>query len=220
MNKETFQKNYWLFYLNLEEEFIEISKTIPIDSINSKTFSLKYVKLLQTICSEIDVVFKRLMEFCNAPPNHKNINEYESFIEENFDDFKDATVTCYNSSHNYTEIKPFIRWTSNNSPEWWGVNNKIKHNRDELDENGVEKYKYANQENILNALGGLFILLMYFYEEITSRTSEETILSVPLPQSEIFHLENWGDYYTRIVENKFFFEIKDDGHLYLTTPDY
>lgn len=102
---------------------------------------------------------------------------------------------------------------------WWTINNKVKHARDELDKNGIEKFKYSDQENVLNALAGLFILLMYFYEEIVKKTSDEDKLRVPLPQSEIFHLENWGDYFQKIVENKFYFEIKEDGCLYLFTGD-
>ena len=219
MNKETFKKNYWQFYLNIEDEFLEISKTIPIDSINSETFSLKYTRILQAICSELDVVFKRLMDFCNKTYSNPNIKNYESFIKDQFKDFKNATVTCYKSSHNYDKIKPFKSWDSKTPPKWWTINNKVKHARDEIDENGIEKFKYSNQKNVLNTLAGLFILLMYFYEEIVKKTSDEDNLRVPLPQSEIFHLENWGDYFQKIVENRFYFEIKEDGCLYLFTSD-
>lgn len=218
MDKKDFEKKFWFFYIDIEEEFLEISKTIPIDSINSKTFSYKYSRLLRTICSEIDTTLKRFMEFYNYPYAHGNIIEYESFIEDKLDDFKSSTVTLYKSAHNYETLKPFANWTSGKAPEWWTLNNKLKHGRDEVDDEGIEKFKYANQETILNALAGLFIILMYFYEEILKNNFPDSELRVPLPQSEVFHLENWGDYYTKIIANKFFFEIKDDGHLYLTGP--
>lgn len=219
MNKENFEKQFWYFYIDIEEEFLEIGKTIPIDIINRNTFSFKYAKLLQTICSEIDVIFKKFMDFKKYPHKKENIQTYESFINNNFNDFKSSTITCYKSFHNYESIKPYEDWTSQDSPRWWKINNKIKHSRSELNEFGVEQYKRANQYNVLYALAGLFILLMYFYEEIINEDSPEEKLRVPLPQSEIFHLENWGNYYKNIIANKYYFEIKKDGNLWLTSPD-
>jgi len=219
MNKEEFEKQYWYFYINIEEEFLEIGKTIPIDFINRNTFSFKYAQLLQSICSEIDVVFKRFMDFKNYPHDIENIGIYESFIRTNFEKFKSSNITCYRSLHNYENLKPYENWTPQNSPKWWKINNKLKHSRSEIDGFGVEQYKHANQNNVLNALAGLFILLMYFYEEIIKENSPEERLRVPLPQSEIFHLEDWGNYYEKIIANKYYFELKEDGNLWITTPN-
>lgn len=63
----------------------------------------------------------------------------------------------------------------------------------------MEWYKYANQENVLNALSGLFQLNMYFYKEIINKESPDELLEVPLPTSKIFRLENWGDYHKFMV---------------------
>ena len=218
MNKDDFEKQFWFFYMDIEEEFLEIGKTIPIDQINRNTFSFKYAKLLQLICSEIDVTFKRLMDFKNYSYKKGNILTYESFIQKHFNEFKSSIITCYKSSHNYEIIKPFEKWTSQSSPRWWAINHQLTHNRNELDGFGIEQYKHANQYTVLNALAGLFILLMYFYEEIIHETSPEEQLRVPLPQSEIFHLENWGNYYEKIIANRYYFEITD-GQICVTAPD-
>ena len=61
LNSDKFLNQYWKYYLTLEQNFIELEKIIPIDSINKDTFSFKYLELLFSVCSEIDVVFKQIL---------------------------------------------------------------------------------------------------------------------------------------------------------------
>lgn len=44
------------------------------------------------------------------------------------------------------------------SPTWWQAYNRIKHHRD-------QHFLQANLENALNALAGLFVMVLLFYEE-------------------------------------------------------
>jgi hypothetical protein len=46
----------------------------------------------------------------------------------------------------------------NNPPKWWTAYNKIKHHRD-------AEYDQANLKNALNAVGGLFVMVLYLYKE-------------------------------------------------------
>ena len=197
MDNHDFEKVFWRMYLELEGEFLDIEKTIPIDSHNSKTFSYKYMRLLESICAEIDVLFKRFAEFKGT--DCSSIGKYEEFIENNFTDFKNAEITLYPSRYSEKKLYPFKNWKQNNPPKWWTVNNKVKHHRDEKDDNNLEWYKNANQENVLNALSGLFQLNLYVYKDIISKKPSNDAFDVPLPASEIFHLENWGDYYNLLV---------------------
>jgi len=200
MNKLEFEKTFWYFYLELEYEFLEIEKTIPVDDLNSKTFSYKYMKLLESICGEIDVIFKRFLEFHNV--DGLSIRDYETFIEGNISTFKNAELTCYSARYDNKKIYPFKDWNQNTPPHWWTINNKLKHRRDELDDNDeYEWYKHANQENVLNALGGLFQLNLYVYKKIIDNEQGIESFDVPLPASQIFHLENWGDYYKYLIGN-------------------
>ena len=200
MNKLEFEKTFWYFYLELEYEFLEIEKTIPVDDLNSKTFSYKYMKLLESICGEIDVIFKRFLELHNV--DGLSIRDYETFIEGNSSTFKNAELTCYSVRYDNKKIYPFKDWNQNTPPHWWTINNKLKHRRDELDNNDeYEWYKHANQENVLNALGGLFQLNLYVYKEIIDNEQGIESFDVPLPASQIFHLENWGDYYKYLIGN-------------------
>lgn len=160
------------------------------------------MKLLKSICAEMDVVFKR---FCEFNENRESgINNYEKFIKENFSEFKNSEITCYAARYDDMKLYPFKNWERNQPPIWWSTNNKLKHHRDEFkkDSDGgniMEWYKYANQENVLNALSGLFQLNMYFYKEIINKESPDELLEVPLPTSKIFRLENWGDYHKFMV---------------------
>jgi hypothetical protein len=200
MNKHEFEKTFWYFYLELEHDFLEIEKTIPVDDLNSKTFSYKYMKLLESICGEIDVIFKRFLEFHNTVGS--SIGNYETFIEGNISTFKNAELTCYSARYDNKKIYPFKDWNQNTPPHWWTINNKLKHKRDELDDNDeYEWYKHANQENVLNALGGLFQLNLYVYKEIIDNEQGIESFDVPSPTSQIFHLENWGDYYKYLIGN-------------------
>ncbi len=53
-----FIKNYWNFYLRLEDDFFATLKYVEFDKKNYNTFSLEYLKLYLSVCSEIDVVGK------------------------------------------------------------------------------------------------------------------------------------------------------------------
>lgn len=199
MDETEFANNFWYFYLDLEQDFLEIEKTIPYDNINKNTFSYKYMGLLMSICSEIDFVFKKFIEFKDEEFPKNNLGDYFKFVNENFPELKNSEIRGYN--HRFIDLKctPFKYWDSNNSPRWWQVYNKIKHDRVKIKEENHEWYLYANQKNVLKALGGLFILNMYFYRECFNNLEENC--KVPLPQSKIFNLENWGDYRENMIGN-------------------
>ena len=184
-----FHNKFWYFYLELENEFLEIEKIIPVHSINETTFSYTYVRLLGLICSEIDVVFKEFVEFKQFQIERDNMANYKKFIEETYEVFIENEISCHNIRFNHLKFQPFFDWSLNVDLKWWNINSAIKHNRNEK-ENGVEAYKFANQKNVLNALSGLFQLNMYFYKEL----AEDWNLGdqMPQPKSNIFNLGYWG----------------------------
>lgn len=183
-----FLEKFWNFYLELEDEFLEIEKVIPVKTINFNTFSYSYLRLLGLICSEIDIVFKKLIEFKKFPMEHKNMGFYRNFIEETYDIFIENEVYCHNLKFNSLKLNPFIDWSLDKHLEWWDVNSAIKHNRNEKMD-GVNAYKLANQKNVLDALSALFQLNMYYYHELAE---EYDLRDMPLPKSNIFKLSHWG----------------------------
>ena len=79
----SFVKNYWNYYRELEKEFINTRKYVEFSTENWNTYSLEYLKLFQTICSEIDVVGKAMAGACNSlfNPEDKHNTIYKWWYE-------------------------------------------------------------------------------------------------------------------------------------------
>ncbi len=73
-----FEKSYWNYYLELEEQFLSTKRYVAFDKANFKTFSMEYLKLLEAVCSEIDVVGKEIAH--QIDPTFK-INDSSSNIQ-------------------------------------------------------------------------------------------------------------------------------------------
>ena len=72
---EIFKKSYWNYFLELEEEFLLTQKYVTFDKLNFNTFSAEYIKLIQAVCSEIDVVAKEIASYFNSSfEDEKNPN--------------------------------------------------------------------------------------------------------------------------------------------------
>lgn len=204
MDVEKFEKTFWNYYLELEHDYLDIEHLIPFDEVNYYTFSYKYMDLLGAICSEIDVLFKMYVEIKqyttdldqNGKPTY-NINQYLKFIENQVPNFKNQEITCYNPRFHNKKVFPFNTWSISNPPKWWTVGNKLKHDKEKVID-GKKAYKYANQICILYALSALFQLNLYIYKEL--KNDDE--LKVPLYESQLFQLENWGDYYRYIINGR------------------
>lgn len=213
LNADDFEKTFWNYYLELERQYLEIDLVIPFDETNYSTFSYKYRDLLWAICSEIDVLFREYMILEKYVPELDNdgnpkydINQYNKFVNEKIQNFKSQEITCYNPKFNKKKICPFKNW-ENEPPEWWQIYNKIKHNPEKI-KHGKKAYKCANQICTLNALGGLFQLNLYIYKKLKEDSEDE--LKVPLFESNLFKLENWGDQYRYIINGRDTFKVADD----------
>lgn len=68
-------KNYWNYYIELENEVLETRKYVEFDVSNYKCFSIEFLKLFQAICSEIDTLGKHIaniLDFTYNPDDKKN----------------------------------------------------------------------------------------------------------------------------------------------------
>ena len=54
MTRADFIKNYWNYYLSLENRMLQTSSYVAIDLANSETFSNEYAILVQAIGGELD----------------------------------------------------------------------------------------------------------------------------------------------------------------------
>lgn len=177
MDREEFLNTYWRYYESLESDFRNTIRYVSLDEDNYNTYSIEYARLLQAICSEIDVIFKDL---CNIKDG--KIGEYAKIIEDKYTDFK-ISVICLKMYHRGFEIKPFCGWDKDNPPVWWTAYNKIKHHR-------KEQMKKANLENVLYSLSALFLLENYLLSKVISEGNEKfTCVDYP---SELFYIKKFS----------------------------
>lgn len=211
-SKEDFELRFWKYFLTIEEDFISIEKIIPVDTQNANTFSIHYMKILFSICSEIDVVFKEFIEYNQW---HKfsaktgNIGKYKEIINDNLKEFSNETV-IFSKKINLT---PFVNWKQDKAPDWWKDYNDLKHKRT-LSNHGIENYKKANQKNVLDALGALYQIEMYFYKSILDMNGFSERLRMPVPQSKRYRIKDWVDNID-LIDNRYILHV-EGGYLYLS----
>ncbi len=215
MGADVFLSNYWSQYVLLEREFLQTLQYVNLDEDNAKTFSHAYQKLLLGLGSEVDVTLKYYCRSLKKDFRGKRIDRYCECIAKNRPEFIKQKVKVI---HNNQILEPWISWLNCKCPYWWDAYNAVKHNRSEIEEiDGVEhvNYKFANQEYSLNALAGLFQVLVYSYYDIATLEGKE--VTTPLPGSRLFILI--GDFWDsiRFYGEGAFFTDRQTGHLVYET---
>ena len=165
-----FYSQYWKHYSALEEKVMATDNYVTIDKDNYNTFSIEYDILLQAICSEIDVVAKRLCLEYDANSSANDIMEYLEIFVQHPDELENKKITLY--SYNI-ELFPWKNISGfhiengkkvRNLPDWWTGYNAIKHRRINSTKSNNEftiterNIKKANLKNVLNALAALYSL--------------------------------------------------------------
>ncbi len=180
-----FQRQYCEYYHILESDFCATERYLYIDPDNYGSFSSEYIKLIQAICSEIDVTLKFLCTLINPNFKGETFPEYCKCVLDSNSLFPRANVVI--PKVNSIQLAPWFEWSYKekttkrknyhidaNNPKWWTMYNKIKHDRTALCPD-TEKpyYKYANQENVLNALAALFIIESYILLLLCKRINSD-----------------------------------------------
>ena len=191
-----FEKNYWEYYLELENQLLQIKRYVDFDKINFSTYSIEFLKLFQTICSEIDVVGKMMAHIANPDfsPESKQNNIYKWWYEiqnayrlndelemDRQDNLKDYKCKFLDEIIFYPwknfEIEKYkdkrdatrFRPTYNsNTPIWWNDYNKVKHNRIILIDDHTKNVNFAkaNLGNVCISLSALYVLEKSFMDTI------------------------------------------------------
>lgn len=189
---EKFIKNYWNYYLRLEEEFYNTRNFVEFSEDNFGTYSIEYLKLYLSVCSEIDVVGKFVAKYFNALFDSEKAN-IKTWWKEIIEKVKYKNKYLYDVEINFIDIKTNIPWSnfnypSNpdaNSPAWWETYNKVKHNRTETDKDThKEFFTQANLQNVISAFAGLYVLEKSYIKSIA--TEEELKL---IQKSKLFEKE-------------------------------
>lgn len=173
MDFQTFRNMYWNYYKQLEDDFFLCIPYCEIDDDNDKTYSIKYLQLLLSICSEIDAICK---VFCKEidekiDTNTCGITEYMEVLPKRYPTFPKEEI--FFVGINYRIMQPWKSIEKRFPPSWWSAYNKVKHHRDKI-ENGRINYKLANQKNVAASLAALYVLVEYWAAFHFANNPQET----------------------------------------------
>ena len=182
VNAASFIKSYWNYYLEIEQQLYEIRRYIDLSSKNNNTFSMELLKLLHSICSELDVVAKVIDSHIYSDFDGGNMNKWDYYLQQAFPHLSDLIV-LFNDDYEIQpwkcckHIKKETEYTDNGkkktkisynldekckTPQWWNAYNKSKHERTSPYNNNSINYHRANLKNVVCALSALFIVESLF----------------------------------------------------------
>ncbi len=144
---------HWQYFLSLVEDVERLSRYVSLNEENFGTSSIECTRLLLSACSEIDVVCKVLCERVSPGSDPGRINEYGEIMLPRFRHIPTILICVPRFS---LQFQPWEDWTTERRPDWWQDYNKVKH----------ERHRYAdlgNLGNVLNAVGGLCVLVSYLH---------------------------------------------------------
>ena len=155
--KSTQIETHWNYLLSIESDLEKLSRFVELHKNNFECFSIEISRLLMAAAAEVDVVCKQLCKKIDPISKARSINKYQEKIVSEFESIPDFKV--FIPRHGLT-LQPWYNWGEKieNPPLWWTAYNKIKHQRH-------THYKSGNLKNALNAIAGLFIMVLYLYRE-------------------------------------------------------
>jgi hypothetical protein len=141
---------------------------VEFDSNNFDCFSIEIASILLAAGAEVDVVCKQICRANNPRSRARSINSYHREIIQAIPGIPSFTVLIPRFG---LTLQPWDEWHSPTGvPHWWTAYNKIKHHRD-------SHYNRANLKNAINAVAGLFIVVLYLYKDAANHGE-----LVPSPQ--------------------------------------
>lgn len=153
--------HHWNFFLSLDQDVSRVARYIEPTPGNYSCYSLELARLLFAASSEVDVVAKQLCKKLAPDVSAENIAAYRKVMLANFPDFPLSQVEIPRFG---IAFRPWEAWSSSDSPAtaknppWWSAYNNVKHQRH-------THFSDANLEHALQAVAGLFVLLLYCYPE-------------------------------------------------------
>lgn len=197
-----FITNYWNYYRELEDEFLQTKKYVDFSKDNFHAYSVEFLKLFQAVCSEIDVIGKAMAFLINknfCQDDRKN-NIYKWWYEIQDEFFVDDKIQLSDYTCNFfdsLEIKPWSdfavekKFTSNNRlrhslksgasiPHWWADYNKVKHNRTSRinSETETTNYRKANLGNLIHAFAALYTLEMAYMTSVGTKSDLQAFTDI------------------------------------------
>lgn len=201
VNANAFIKSYWNYFLELEQQLFEIRRYVDFSSKNNNTFSMEFLKLLQAVCSEIDVVAKIIDGYAFNDFDGGAIAQWGYYLQSLFPDISNKTI-IFNDDY---LIQPWGKWElikdvkpdkngklkttyklkdKLKHPSWWTAYNKTKHERTSPYNNNNINYNRANLKNVVSAFAALFIIETLFLNYICNKEK----VNIEITPSKLFSL--------------------------------
>lgn len=146
---------HWNYFLALEDDVVRMSRYLELTTNNFESHSLELLRILFGAASEVDVVSKRLCQKLNEQSKANNIAKYKQEILAVYPQMVSVIVEIPRFGLTLT---PWEQWEKDVSPLWWRAYNNVKHHRH-------THFADASLKHTLNAVAGLFSLLLFYYRE-------------------------------------------------------
>ncbi len=163
---------YWPVYKNLEKEVLELSNVIHFDDNQTKIYSMKIADLIVRCAIEIESIAKELYQQLGGDMDPKTDDgksrdlyfdtDCISLIDDKWKicqkEIKISATTFYFTKTENIILMPLKNCNNRSKNKWNKAYQAIKHNR-------AKSLTKANLKNLLNALGALYILNLYYRNE-------------------------------------------------------
>ncbi|MCR9413821.1 hypothetical protein NB471_14800 [Vibrio alginolyticus] len=184
---------YWPIYKNLEKEVIELSNLVHFDDKQMSVYSVKISELLIRCAVEIESISKDLyLSEGGVLPSDRDLYFDTDCLQALEDKWRISKKVVILSSPNFHFVqeknrvltplyKSYKRSTS--GADWKKAYQAVKHER-------VQSLSKGNIGNLLRALGALFILNIYFSNEVYDLEKDSSATSFPVScGSELFSIK-------------------------------
>ena len=146
---------HWNYLFAIERDLDVLSRYVEFDEKNFLCFSIEIARILLASAAEVDVVCKQLCKEISPKSKAEKIHEYRKEITPGYTGIPQFQISLPQFGLTLT---PWDEWKKRNGvPLWWRAYNNVKHHRD-------SHYGEANLKNALNAVAGLYVMLIYLYE--------------------------------------------------------
>lgn len=185
---------YWPVYKNLEKEVLDLSNHVHFDDKQLSIYSVKISELLIKCSVEIEAISKELYfrEGGLQPENEKDLyfdTDCIKLLEDKWSLSKKKLIISapnfYFQNEENRVLTPLHKASKRgtSSSDWQKAYQGIKHNR-------TNNLSQGNIKNLLRALGSLFILNVYFKDEVYDLNKENKETNFPINVgSDIFSIK-------------------------------
>jgi hypothetical protein len=159
-------KTYWPIFERLEQEFRELTYSIALTDAHLVVYSNILSDLLLRSCSECENVGKTLCvekTLVASPTDAQGLNfpgVGRAICSSIPIEKQELTIIWPYQTLSNPVIRPFDQWSATGiiNPNWFNAYNLLKHDR-------INNATEASLNNVVHALGGLFILNLWLRQE-------------------------------------------------------